>query len=289
MNYITSCPKCDTHFLLNDELIKAHRGKVQCGSCEHVFNAKNRLTEVADDVTSADEYQATLEEHIEISDEADSFTFEITSNNEHELPAPEADDTTIFSTQENTSPQPERTPEFDFLSSVDDSTKNLHLPKRSKTQTALLSILSLLLLLAAMIQTVYHFRVKIAAEHPQFKPLLIKACAQFHCTIDLPKELDLITIGDSDMQEDENYKSVINFISSLKNNADYPQAYPSIELTLTNANDQVVIKKLISPKEYLSDEKAIEKGLAANEVNAIKLALYVPDDAVAGYRILVVY
>ena len=55
MSYITSCPQCDTQFLLNDELIAAYGGKVQCGSCEHVFNASDRLTEVDDDVSSADE------------------------------------------------------------------------------------------------------------------------------------------------------------------------------------------------------------------------------------------
>ncbi|MFT6067596.1 MAG: putative Zn finger-like uncharacterized protein, partial [Methylophilaceae bacterium] len=38
MNYITSCPQCDTQFLLNNELIAAYEGKVQCGSCKHVFN-----------------------------------------------------------------------------------------------------------------------------------------------------------------------------------------------------------------------------------------------------------
>jgi predicted Zn finger-like uncharacterized protein len=61
MNYITSCPACDTQFLLNKEQLKSHRGKVQCGNCEHIFNAKNRLTEISDDITSAAEYQASLE------------------------------------------------------------------------------------------------------------------------------------------------------------------------------------------------------------------------------------
>ena len=61
MKYITSCPECKTQFLLNSEHLKAHRGKVQCGHCEHVFNAKNRLTEISDDIHSAEEYQASLE------------------------------------------------------------------------------------------------------------------------------------------------------------------------------------------------------------------------------------
>ncbi|MEE9331230.1 MAG: zinc-ribbon domain-containing protein, partial [Methylophilaceae bacterium] len=77
MNYITSCPKCDTQFLLNDELIKVHRGKVQCGSCELVFNAKTRLTEVADDITSTEEYQASIEEQASSETQLDENIEEI--------------------------------------------------------------------------------------------------------------------------------------------------------------------------------------------------------------------
>lgn len=286
MNYITSCPKCDTHFLLNEELIKAHRGKVQCGSCEHVFNAKNRLTEVADDVTDADEYQASLEENQDIP----NFSAEPTSNaTENEPTIPEDNYIGTFSPSTLGSSSPEQPPLLEGLDPIDDFTNSLDLPKKTKKHTVLLSLLSIVLIFAASIQTIYHLRVKIAAEHPQFKPMLVKACAHFKCTIKLPKELDLITIGDSDMQEDDNFKSVINFTSSIKNNANYVQAYPNIELTLTNADDKVAIKKLIPPKDYLSADKKVEDGLAAQEVNPINLAIYVSDTTVAGYRILLFY
>lgn len=290
MNYITSCPKCDTHFLLNEELIKAHRGKVQCGSCEHIFNAKNRLTEVADDVTDADEYQASLEEKHDIPDAPIDFSAEKTSNTtENEPSTPEDNYIGTFSPSTLDASTPVQPLVLEGLDPIDDFTNNLVLPKKTKKYTVLLSLLSILLILAASIQTIYYLRVNIAAEYPQFKPMLVKACAHFKCTINLPKELDLITIGDSDMQEDENFKSVINFTSSIKNNANYVQAYPNIELTLTNADDKVAIKKLIPPKDYLSADKRVEDGLAAQEVNPINLAIYVSDTTVAGYRILLVY
>jgi predicted Zn finger-like uncharacterized protein len=289
MNYITSCPKCDTHFLLNDELIKAHRGKVQCGSCEHVFNAKNRLTEVADDITDADEYQASLEDNQETVDETVNISAQVTNITENESAITEDNYIGTFSPSTLTTSDVEHTLDLEHVNPIDDFTKRLNSAKNTKKYTALLGLLSLLLIFAATAQAIYHLRVKIAAEHPQFKPLLVNACAHLNCTVDLPKELDLITIGDSDMQEDDNFKSVINFSSSLKNNANYPQAYPNIELTLTNADDQIAIKKLITPKDYLSADKKIEDGLPAHEVNPIKLALYVNEATVAGYRILLVY
>lgn len=296
MNYITSCPKCETHFLLNDELIKAHRGKVQCGSCEHVFNAKNRLTEVADDVTSADEYQAGLEENVEIHEEPTLFddldaitTTSTETPNFAESGEIPAENNINLETDTAKPIEASKTLESNAPSIIDDFTKSLEPPKSAKKHTLLFSCIAILLALMAAMQVIYHSRVQIAAEYPQFKPILLKSCALVNCSIDLPKHLDLITIGDSDMQEDDRYQSVINFSSSLKNNASFPQSYPNIELTLTDAEDNIVIKKLIPPESYLTDQKKIKVGLAANEVSAIKLALHVKDASVAGYRILLVY
>lgn len=289
MSYITSCPKCDTHFLLNKELIKAHRGKVQCGSCGHVFNAKNRLTEVPDDITSADEYQASLEN--------DTFKENEAETNETTLLEEAISETDNYIGEFSSTIDPSAEPKAAPKSTVeivappilDDFTSNRGPHNKTSKHIALLSILSVLLIVAAALQTIYFMRVKIAAEYPQYKPLLVNACAQLNCTIDLPKNLDLITIGDSDMQEDDIYLSVINFSSSLKNNANYPQAYPNIELTLTNANDKAVIRKLIRPKEYLASDIKIEDGLNARETKPVKLALYVNEALVAGYRILLIY
>ncbi len=287
MKYITSCPKCETHFLLNDALIKAHRGKVQCGSCELVFNAKTRLTKVDDDITSAEEYQAIIDEHER--DGTEEITLTTTSYYQQDNSA--TSDSFIGEFSPDTTASAESDPALEIITTpiVDDfmnKRKPSKIPSKPST-TILLSILSLLLILSASIQSIYHLRVKIAAEYHQFKPLLVKACAQLNCTIDLPKELDLITIGDADMQEDDNYQSVINFTSSITNNANYPQAYPNIELTLTNTDDKVIIKKLILPKDYLTSGQKAEDGLFAHEV--IKLPLYVDKTSVAGYRILLVY
>lgn len=278
MKYITSCPKCDTHFLLNDELVSAHRGKVQCGTCEHVFNAKTRLTEVADDVTSADEYQASLAE-TEAVDTEEAFEHkESKSTPEHFI----GEDTTITT-------DPEPTLELNAPTIFDDLNLEDNNSKKNKRHPAFWGVISLLLIVLAAAQTIYHQRVNIAAQYPQFKPLLVKACIKLNCTVDLPKNLELITIGDSDMQEDDNYQSVINFSSSITNKSNYVQTYPNIELTLTNESDQTVIKKIIRPDEYLASEEAFNKGLAAREVSPIKLKLYIHEAVVAGYRILLTY
>lgn len=308
MKYITSCPQCDTQFLLDDEMIKAYRGKVQCGNCEHVFNAKNRLTEVSDDINSAEEYQASLEEEYQEEDLEGPITVTPEEENEsddhdqsfsidvEDEPTIEAEEVEIYI---NESSDPDThiidqatTAVIAAPGNIDDFSKHISPTKQktaSKPRPFFYSMLCLLLITLAGLQSIYFLRVKIAAMYPQYKPYLIQACAKLQCTIELPKELDYIAIENSDMQEDDEYESVINFSTSIKNNAEYSIAYPNIELTLTNAEDKIVLRKLLNPETYLSDKTKHKQGLTGRDSDSIKLALQVDELNVAGYRILLAY
>jgi len=295
MKYITSCPQCDTHFLIDDALIEAYGGKVQCGNCEHVFNASDRLTVVSDDVTSAEEYQANLESTaaqqaepalVTEKNEAPTTTEAELHHDEHDvdyfIPAAETEPDVKPTEAKPESQEP--VAEIDQFFNQQNSAE-----KKSGEQPFIIIFFRWLLILAIILQSVYFLRNEIAKHLPSFKPLLERACVPLNCTIELSQNLDLITIGDSDMQEDDTYQSVINFSSSLQNNASYPQAYPNIQLTLTDEDDNPVIKKLIPPKDYLSAEKKIKSGLAPHEIATVKLALRVDDASVASYRILLLY
>ena len=308
MNYITSCPACETQFLLTKEHLKAHRGKVQCGNCEHIFNAKNRLTEVSDDVNSAAEYQASLSKNIsEMTSVVDEKPIDavlsnvlvgvdlISAPNESDAFADtnEAAQTAFFSESNiDTSPEITEAYEAEQIHApivIEDLTTDVRFSKPKQKTNYWLMFFSLLLAILAGIQTIYSMRTQIAAEHPQFKPLLVQACAALQCDIKLPKNLDLLTIDDSDMQEDENHEDVIKFSSLLINNANYAQAYPDIELTLTATDDQPVLRRLIKPNEYLKGSANVAAGLSAREEVRVNLAINVKDLAVAGYRVLLVY
>jgi predicted Zn finger-like uncharacterized protein len=280
MNYITSCPECGTQFLLNKEHLKAHRGKVQCGHCEHVFNAKNRLTEVSDDIHSTEEYQASLEQ------ENQDATNQVVEGN---VAYEEASRIEEIELTDGPTYIGEFSPTVTEPIVIEDLTTD---PKFSRKKIKLnlwYSLASVFLIFFAALQSAYFMRTKLAVDHPQLKPILTQGCALLHCEISLPKELDFLAIDDSDMQEDENYEGVINFSSSLINNANHIQTYPNIELTLTNAGDQPVLRRLIKPNEYLAPEVKIDNGMRAHEEIRVKLAINASDENVAGYRVLLVY
>ncbi|MES2500971.1 MAG: zinc-ribbon and DUF3426 domain-containing protein [Pseudomonadota bacterium] len=326
MNYITSCPACETQFLLTKDHLKAYRGKVQCGHCHHVFNAKNRLTEVSDDIHSVDEYAATEQiGNVETNDDfADSVDLDIESPSEHpestvaqdEKPisevlnvvletVPNLSDlgaqSELTSKQESEKPyvSNQATPtiaeediDIDAVRApifIDDLTVDPKFQFNKPKRSIGLILGCILLLLVAVLQSIYFLRSTIAVNYPQFKPHLEQACSYLNCKVNLPKHLDLLTIDDSDMQESDDYQDVINFSSLLINNAPHAQAFPNVELTLTDIDDKPVLRKLVRPQEYLNSGVNIVDGMTAREEVRINLAINVQNLSVAGYRVLLTY
>ncbi len=295
MNYITSCPACETQFLITTEHLKAHGGKVQCGNCEQIFNAKNRLTEVSDDIHSAAEYQASIAAQDNSSANIGTVLNEVLGsvpnldNLESNKKSAEPYIGVIDTKSQTSTVEVYDMDQINAPIVIDDLTTNPKFDKPKTKMNVWLMLFGLLLAILAGLQSLYYWRSNIASDYPQFKPFLTQACVALNCEIALPKNLDLLALDDSDMQENPDHEKVIKFSSLLINNAPYTQAYPNIELTLTNTADEPVLRKLISPNDYLANNTNAAAGLDSREEIRINLNIQVSDLAVAGYRALLVY
>jgi predicted Zn finger-like uncharacterized protein len=148
------------------------------------------------------------------------------------------------------------------------------------------SALALLLLLA---QTLFLLRSQIALVLPQTKPTLEQLCAALGCKVELPRNAQLLSIDESDLQEHPDHKDVFLLTAVIVNRAPYPQAYPLLEVTLTDLRDAAVMRRTLQPQEYLPPGIAIDKGLGAQSDARIKLAFTAPGIAATGYRVFVRY
>lgn len=162
--------------------------------------------------------------------------------------------------------------------------------QRAKRSLSWLLIpLALLLTLTAVGQAAYFLRTELAAHFPQTKPLLIAACNSLHCTVELPRQADLLNIEDSDLQDDPEHTGALVLVSTLYNRAPYAQAYPLLELTLTDTFDKPVLRRTLAPREYLPNNTGLAAGIpAGGEIN-VRLALGVTGAKPAGYRLYVKY
>ena len=143
-----------------------------------------------------------------------------------------------------------------------------------------------LLALALAVQVAYAFRTEIAKRHPDWRPALESACRSLGCAVEMPRDADLVSIVSSELTP-ESDKSRLHLEAHLKNRADYPQAYPYLELTLTDVRDQPVIRRVFEPKDYLP-ANAPTDFRAGNEIT-VKLLLDVGETSASGYRVYVFY
>ena len=156
-------------------------------------------------------------------------------------------------------------------------------------QAWLMASLSLIGVLALALQLVYLNRTRIAAEVPELRPTLEKLCQGVGCTVPLPTDSALIRTEWSELSFVPDQQNLIQLAATLKNHAAYPQAYPMLEVTLKDAEDQVVIRKVFSPQEYLKPDDYKAMQFKGNSEIRIAMRFDVGKVRAMGYSLLWFY
>ncbi len=147
----------------------------------------------------------------------------------------------------------------------------------------------LLLLLALAAQSIYFYRDSIAAYYPQAKPLLAEACQLLGCKVKLLANINLIKLDGHELQAMPDQPSVVTFSALLRNNAAHRQAYPNLELTLTDLSNQALARRHFTPGEYLPPGTKTDNGMPMQEEVPIKLTLDLDQLEAVGYKSRVYY
>jgi len=148
---------------------------------------------------------------------------------------------------------------------------------------------SAFLLLALAAQGTYRYRGDISVLLPEAKPLLSRVCAELGCEIPLPRRAELLSIESSDLQADGTHPSVMVLTATLRNRAGFIQAFPALELTLTDAQDQTVARRVLMPPDYAAKGTRLESGFAAASELQFRLYIEAPALKPTGYRLYLFY
>jgi len=141
----------------------------------------------------------------------------------------------------------------------------------------------LLLLLVLLGQLSWHFRTDIVLR----MPAAAEAYAGLGLDVPLPREAALVSIETSDLQADA-ARGLFVLNATLKNRAAYAQAWPSLELTLTDINDRVVARRVIESADYLQSG-APKEHFPANAETGVRLWIEASDIGATGYRLYIFY
>jgi len=138
------------------------------------------------------------------------------------------------------------------------------------------------------LQTAYLYRMEIARDLPGLRPLLTEACARAGCTIPYPQDAERIAIEASDLQAEPGKPGRYLLHATLNNRAEYPQRWPHLELTLTDAGDNPMSRRVLAPAEWMNPAETAEAFPPRNAIE-LRLPFEVPGLAPTGYRIYAFY
>ena len=146
---------------------------------------------------------------------------------------------------------------------------------------------SIVLLLILIAQGAFTFRNALAARYPGAKPALVSGCALFGCRVELPAQVDNLVIDTGELTTLGG--GAYAFTTQLRNQGAVPQAWPSLELSLTDASDKPLVRRVFTPRDYLAAGTPAANGLAPRVEQAITLHFRVDDLQPSGYHIAVFY
>lgn len=155
-----------------------------------------------------------------------------------------------------------------------------------------LVLCSLLLMAALVLQVAVQQRDQIAALQPDLKPLLGALCEQLHCNVGALRRIEAVVIDSSTFNKMDADSYRLSF--SLKNTGTMPVAMPSLEVTLTDMQDQAVVRRVLTPAQFGASVPMLTAGA---DFAGFVVMQVLPSDAsaaatalrVSGYRMLAFY
>ncbi len=164
---------------------------------------------------------------------------------------------------------------------------------------ARLLLVLLLLLLAA--QLVYVYRAGIARKVPALRPALERACEPLRCRIPYVRDIARIAItgsalkaADADAATERPADGLTaaeqHFVlhATLRNQAEQPQEWPTLILDLKDVAGTLLVRRNLSPADYLGPARAAEPFAARSEV-LIRVPLTLSGVRINGYQLDLFY
>ena len=150
-----------------------------------------------------------------------------------------------------------------------------------------LMLLAPLLAVALLGQWVYFERDRLAAERPVFRPALFTFCQLVQCELQPLKRIESLTVDAVAFKELG--KGAYRLSFSVKNSNVLPLAVPAAELTLTDAQEQPVFRRVFSSRELGALDPEIGAGAEWPVLVTFKVSAEPNTSRVLGYRLMVFY
>lgn len=154
-------------------------------------------------------------------------------------------------------------------------------PRMRALQAASVAVL----FVALALQVVHHDRDIIAARWNATDPLLTAWCAAMSCTIEAPRRIDDVAVESTALTRTSYGPDAFRLSVALRNRGATTVAQPAVDLTLTDANGQVIARRVLAARDFGIAATAIKAGGEAT----LQLVLSAGVARVSGYTVEIFY
>lgn len=148
--------------------------------------------------------------------------------------------------------------------------------------------LCLVLLVLLLAQLAWWRREAVMVYWPDSQPLFVRACAQLGCQIAPPRDIDGLQVEASDLRQVDGPHRLELHVP-LRNRYNVALAYPAIELTLFDAKNEVAIRRVLWPQDYLPPGTAVATGLPAHATQTMIVRLDSGNAVATNFRVQIFY
>lgn len=308
MSLITRCPACATMFKVVPDQLRVSEGWVRCGQCSEVFDANanlqtNAVAPVADPPKEVLTQPAVLLDFPEpagesrVEPDVEPFLTEAPTALDGgksvlvDVPQePQLDHDHLADDKTATDENPlnsEATPNDDVLHHAFLRPSTQPVPAGRRSVRIVLALLSVLLAALLVMQLMIRERDWMVSMEPATGSVLGPMCQWIGCEIRPLRRIESVVIDSSSFTKVRLDAYRLSF--TLKNTSPLVLATPALELTLTNLQDQPVVRKVFVPADFGDSRGVMEPGseLPVNLPLAIKLGSN--SEKISGYRLLSFY
>jgi predicted Zn finger-like uncharacterized protein len=292
MSLATRCPACGTVFRVVQDQLRVSEGWVRCGRCEDVFNALEGLFDLEHDApptwagaepaagglrtppmpsaptndggataAPARRAAAAAEPADDESEQPSTLVMDTRpARRDSVQDAPDAgDDRDQFGVPLPPARMTE-VPVVDnaavgFLSRAERSARW----QRPRVRATLLAAATLLTLLLVA-QIAREQRNELVARWPAALPLLGALCEATGCEVGAPRRIEQLTVDASGLVRLDGPANIYRLSVTLRNHAGVGLALPQVELTLTDSQGQVAVRRVLRAGDFGARAQVIAAG-----------------------------
>ena len=315
MSLATRCTSCGTVFRVVQDQLKVSEGWVRCGRCDEVFNALEGLFDldrdpppewtappaptefrvVADEPPQEDAPDPSLVDRIDeqIFGTRRSAFGALTglgtperrrpdfadARFDTDLPDSDTDGPALVIPTSGSEAGSEESAAPEFIRAAEQQER-----WQSSRARKLMALSVVLLTLCLAGQAAHHYRDTLAARFPATQAALGTWCGLAGCTIEPPRRIEDISVESTALARAPS-ADAFRLSVVLRNRATTQAAMPWIDLSLTDANGQLVARRALSPQDF----RARSAVLAAGGETALQALLSTGAERVVGYTVEVFY